>query len=55
MSKPGLFYTAFSSDFAIAQATTYDIDGHQAEVVEYMIRFEYMIRSILSSTALQTF
>jgi hypothetical protein len=41
MTKSGLFYTAFSSDFPIARASIYDIDGHAPEVVEYMIRLIY--------------
>jgi hypothetical protein len=41
MAKSGLFYTAFNSNFPIAQASTYEIDDHAPEVVEYMIRFMY--------------
>jgi hypothetical protein len=41
MTKSGLFYTAFSSNFPTARVSTYDIDGHAPEVVEYMIRLIY--------------
>jgi hypothetical protein len=41
MAKSGLFYTAFNSELPIAQASTYDVDGHDPEIVENMIRYIY--------------
>jgi len=41
MARSGLFYTAFSSKFPVAHASTYEIEGHEPELVECMIRFIY--------------
>jgi hypothetical protein len=41
MANSGLFYTAFTSDFPIAQASVYNVDGYDPEIVENMIRFIY--------------
>lgn len=41
MARSGLFYTAFSSNFSVAGAATYDIEGHGPDVVECMIRYIY--------------
>lgn len=41
MARSGLFYTAFNSKFAVAQASTYEIEGHEPDIIEHMIRFIY--------------
>lgn len=41
MARSGLFYAAFSSNFPVAEAKTYYIEGHEPDVVECMIRFIY--------------
>jgi len=41
MARSGLFYTAFSSKFPVAHASTYEIEGHEPELVECMIRYLY--------------
>ncbi|KAH0167694.1 hypothetical protein KCU67_g3794, partial [Aureobasidium melanogenum] len=41
MAASGLFYTAFNSNFSVAEASTYEIDGYEPEIVESMIRYIY--------------
>ncbi|KAG9664983.1 hypothetical protein KCU98_g998, partial [Aureobasidium melanogenum] len=41
MAASGLFYTAFSSNFSVAEVSTYELDGYDLEIVETMIEFIY--------------
>ncbi|KAG9571058.1 hypothetical protein KCU71_g714, partial [Aureobasidium melanogenum] len=41
MAASGLFYTAFNSNLSVAEASTYEIDGYEPEIVESMIRYIY--------------
>jgi hypothetical protein len=41
MAGSGLFYTAFNSNFAIAQASVDEIEGHEPDIVEDLIRAIY--------------
>ncbi|KAI4746231.1 hypothetical protein E4T50_03432 [Aureobasidium sp. EXF-12298] len=41
MAGSGLFYTAFNSNFAIAQGGVYEIEGHEPDIVEHLLRSIY--------------
>jgi hypothetical protein len=41
MAGSGLFYTAFNSNFAIAQGSVYEIEGHEPDIVEHLLRSIY--------------